>query len=104
MKLRLSKHAIERYRQRARPLSFKMAKAELEAMMEHAVWEDRVPDWANSVSEHDGCLVLADLALIVQDDTIVTCISKGTLAPGQRQHRRIKKKERRERLARRRGL
>lgn len=105
MTLHLSKHAINRFRERGgRSVSFKQAERELEAMMEHAVWQDRVPDWAYAVGAHDGCLVLADLVLIVQRSVIVTCISKGSIAPSQRNHRRNVKKARRQRLARRRGL
>lgn len=102
--LKLSKHAIDRYRQRGRPLSFKRGKAELEKLMEHAVWQNRAPEWAHGIRKYDGCLVIADLVLVVQNNTIVTCICKGTIHPRQRLARQVEKKARKARNARRRGL
>lgn len=94
-----------RYRERIRPVSLKEATREIEQLIKVAKWSDRLPNWAQVVSERpDGCLVIADLALVVQNGVIVTCLSKGWVPPRQLARRRLQKKQRKARSIRRRGL
>lgn len=104
MKWTISQHAVDRFRQRARPLSRKRARNEIEELIKRAEWHDDAPEWAGKGTPCDGFLVIAGLAFPVQGRTISTCLSRGTIPDAVREARRQWKKERRERLARRRGL
>lgn len=105
MRVRVSAHAVERFRQRGRQLTFKQASKELDRLVPLAEWHTLAPKWLrSSIKDYDGVLVLGDMALIVQDQVIVTCIYRGTISPHERERRKRRKRERRELLARRRGL
>lgn len=102
--LRISRHAAQRYRERIRPVSLREATREIKRLVEVAEWSDRLPNWAKVAQQNDGCLVIGDLALVVQNGVIVTCLSKGWVPPGQLRRRRNWKKQRKARGIRRRGL
>lgn len=100
----ISQHAVERFRQRARPISRKRARREIEQLIEHAEWGIEPPGWIGQGTRSDGYLVIGGLAFPVQGKTIVTCLSRGTIPDAVREARRQFKRQRREALARRRGL
>lgn len=100
----ISQHAVDRFRQRARPLSSKRARQEIEALIKNAEFSAEPPEWAGRGTKNDGFLVIGGLAFTLQGNTITTCLSRGTIPDGIREARRAFKKARRTALARRRGL
>lgn len=102
---KVSRHAAQRYRERIRPVSLREATREIGQLISVATWMDHLPDWAKVVTDqNDGCFVIGDLALVVQNRVIVTCLSKGWVPSRQLARRRLQKKQRKARSARRRGL
>lgn len=105
VKYRLTRHAVERYVERCqRPLSLKAARVELESMVEVAKYQEREPDWTHGTRRpHNGCLVLGDIALVIQGRYLVTCLTKEP-RPMLVRLRRERKRQRKAVKARRRGL
>jgi hypothetical protein len=94
-KITITKHCVERWRDRFRPgLDPKAAEAELRLVIHHGEFEDSPPEWSGlqQPDSHTSFLVIGNDMVIVllergRDLVAKTCISRGTISPGERQRR-----------------
>ena len=96
-RLRVSRHAVERYHERVRPsLSLDRAERELRRVVDVAVFAPR-PEYASSLNIDPGneWLVLGDVAFLVRDGALVSCITRGSIGDELRERRAERKRERR---------
>jgi len=103
----LSKHCVERWRDRFRAgLDFNSARRELEGVLACAGGEpvDLAPEWSRLAApdSHTSFLALGDdlvLVLIERGGRLLakTCVSRGTISPGERQRRESRRRSRRRR-------
>ena len=113
VKVRATKHAVERYHDRVRPgLSLRAAEAELVRACSHGELTEKCPDWAH---EHEAAtakrryLMLGDdICLVLEPHTeldwvIVTVLTRSGLSPEARARRnkRAHHKRHRRRMKRR---
>jgi len=97
VELELSKHCVEQWRDRFRSgLDFDSARRELEGVLACAGGKlvDVAPDWSRLAApdSHTSFLVLGDdlvLVLIERGGRLLakTCVSRGTISPGERRRR-----------------
>ena len=95
MDLEISKHCVERWRDRFRPgLDLVAARRELNGVLECAGGEpvDRAPEWSGlkDPDSHTSFLVVGDdlvLVLIELGDRLVakTCVPRGSITPWERE-------------------
>lgn len=105
MDVRLSRHAVERYRDRLRPaLSLPAAKRELQRLAStQGVLVSERPEWCCSDHGRGGFLLLGDdVCLPVALDAgrvalALTCLVRGDLPEGERRRRNRRRAERRRR-------
>ena len=100
MDLEISKHCVERWRDRFRPgLDPVAARRELNGVLECAGGEpvDRAPEWSGlkDPDSHTSFLVVGDdlvLVLIELGDRLVakTCVPRGSITPWERERRASK--------------
>ena len=98
MEVELSKHCVERWRNRFRPgLDVAAARRELEGVLECAGGRvvDSPPDWTRLAEpdSHTSFLVVSEdlvLVLIERGERLLakTCVSRGTISPWERMRRR----------------
>jgi hypothetical protein len=98
MRLRITKHAVDRYVERAKPhLGHRHARWEIEALLEFAEEVER-PSWylGYGGGEPDSYLLIApDCAAIVIGDAIVSVITREAAdEPARRRKREMERKRR----------
>jgi len=107
--VRLSRHCVDRFHARFRPAAdAARAEAELRAMLPCADLVHEVPEWLEERRRS------ADAYLVIGDDlamplvpvsggrayVAVTCLSRGTISPGERARRKARRDARRRRSGR----
>ena len=96
VKLKISKHCVERWRERFRPaLDDDGARRELERVVANGVLTDAPPPWSglSTPDSHTSFLVVGeDLVLVLVERghglLAATCIPRGSIPPGERKRRK----------------
>lgn len=100
-----SRHAAERYAERARgnTLTPAQASVELDRIAEHGTVEASAPPWDVDLHGHDLWLIVGDTAFPLERGTrtlvAVTCVTRGLIQPHARRARTLAHRQRRTRRA-----
>ncbi len=108
--IRFSRHAAERYAERARAgtITTDQAGVELERIARHGTVQADPPPWVTGHDHQDLWLIIGDVAFPIERGSVtinaVTCITRGLMGPRTRHARTQAHRARRRHRAARRNL